>query len=133
VQYEKSYDTFHADYENIYRVVMHHPENGARGTDMYNTTPGPLVPLIKAEFPEILHATRVFKRKRLVKYNQMAAIENRVFYVDPEFLQLFSFKLLNGNVREALIKPNSIILTKQSAEKYFGKNDPVGQTMLIHI
>jgi putative ABC transport system permease protein len=131
VQYEKSYDTFHADYENIYRVVTHHPESWDRGTDMYNTTPGPLVPLIKAEFPEILHATRVFKRKRLVTYNNTSAIEDRVLYVDPEFLLLFSFKLLNGNDLEALKTPNSIILTKQSAEKYFGKEDPTGKAILI--
>jgi putative ABC transport system permease protein len=131
VQYEKSYDSFHDGYKNIYRVVVQRPENLNNGTDIYCTTPGPLVPLIKEDFPEISYATRVFKRKRLVTYDKTTAIENRVLYVDPDFLKLFSFKLLTGNPNEALNNPNSIILTKSSVEKYFGNENPIGKTLQI--
>lgn len=131
VQYEKSYDTFHDDYQSIYRIIIQTPGEIARGSDIWCSTPGPLVPVIKEEFPEILSATRVFKRQRLVRYMQTSSIEDRVLYVDPDFLKLFSFRLLAGNPEDALNNPNSIILTKRSAKKYFGNEDPVGKTIFI--
>ena len=131
VQYEKSYDTFHSGYGNLYRVVQQVPGSEDLGTDMYCSIPGPLAPLVKETFPEVMNATRVFKRQRLVHYEQVSAIEDRVLYVDPDFLNMFSFRLLSGDAGEALNVPNSIILTERSAKKYFGKEDPVGKTILI--
>ena len=90
----------------------------------------PMGPTLKNEFPEIKNFTRIHWTG---KY-QMTAGEKRIFFsesyfVDSTFLQLFDFKLLEGNRTTALQKPNSAILTQASAEKLFGKQDPIGKTI----
>src|SRR3989304_3862236 len=132
VQYEFSYDKMHKNYQDTYRIIMKQPGNIYLGSDMFNVTPGLLQPLLKEEFPEIKYASRVNKIQHLVQYGQNSFIENRFLYVDPDFLNIFSFKLLAGNPIEALNKPYTVILSKKTVEKYFGDANPIGKSIKIN-
>jgi putative ABC transport system permease protein len=131
VLYEFSYDKQYPGYKNIYRIVMKQPENMYQGSDMFDVTPGPLVPHLKENFPEIRYATRIQKTGHLVQYKNNSTIENRIYYVDVDFLKIFPFQFISGNPDNALDKPNSVVLTKKTAHRYFGDINPVGQSLLV--
>ena len=130
VQYEYSYDKNFSNSSQIYRIVAKN-NRVYLGSDIMNATPGPLAPFLKENFPEVLNTTRIRKTERLVQYEMNTGIENRFLYVDREFLDMFMVKFLKGNSNQALNKPNSIILTKSTAQKYFGDNDPTGKNINI--
>ena len=128
VSYEKSFDSQHK--RNIYRLDevqkfegMVQPQNVA--LSMY-----PMGPTLLAEFPEVENFTRVRPANKMdLTYGDKRIFLPQVLYVDSTFLQLFHFKLLRGDRKILLEKPNSIALTKESAEKIFGKEDPIGKTV----
>jgi predicted permease len=94
--------------------------------------PPPLAPALKEEFPEIIRSTRVDDCPRLVFKNQ-----DKVFYeqkgllADPSFLELFTFPLIQGNPQTALSDPFNIIITENTALKYFGDVNPLAKTLLV--
>ncbi len=130
VRYEFSYDRFHENAKNIYRVLVDTRET-YMGKSQVTVTPGPLATAMKDEFPEVLKATKVKAERVVMKYGEKRFVENRIYYVDPAFLEIFTFPLLNGNPKTALAEPNSLLISKDMTEKYFGQESPVGET--IHI
>ncbi|HRO71966.1 MAG TPA: FtsX-like permease family protein, partial [Chitinophagaceae bacterium] len=128
MSYEKSFDSQHK--KNIYRLDevqkfegMVQPQNVA--LSMY-----PMGPTLLAEFPEVENFTRVRPANKMdLTYGDKRIFLPRVLYVDSTFLQLFDFKLVRGDRKILLEKPNSIALTKESAGKIFGKEDPIGKTV----
>ncbi len=131
VLYEFSYDKQFPGYKNIYRIVMKQPGNMYQGSDMFDATPGPLVPYLKENFPEILFATRIQKSQNLVQYENNSNVEDGIFYVDGDFFKIFPFQFIFGNPDNSLDKPNSVVLTKKTAYRYFGNINPVGQSLFI--
>jgi putative ABC transport system permease protein len=128
VSYERSFDNFHT--KNIYRLNEVQKFEGMVSSQKVGLSMFPMGPTLKNDFPEIKNFTRIHWTN---KY-QMTGGEKRIFFsdsyfVDSTFLQMFDFKLLKGNRETALQKPNSAVLTKESAEKLFGKEDPIGKTI----
>lgn len=130
VRYEFSYDRFHENAENIYRVIVDTRET-YMGKSQVTVTPGPLATAMQEEFPEVLKATKVESERVVMKYGEHRFTENRIYYVDPAFLDIFNFPLLAGNPKTVLNKPNCFLVSQDMAEKYFGQENPVGQT--IHV
>ena len=125
VQYELSYDRFHANADRIYRVLRVWPEENAYAPQ----GPGLLGPTLKAEYPEIINVTRLF-----LPPNRPLTHDNTVFRVnacgvDPSFLEIFSFPFVRGDVKTSFEDPDFIILTEETAKKYFGDEDPIGKVM----
>jgi putative ABC transport system permease protein len=128
VSYEKSFDNFHT--KNIYKLNEVQKFEGMAASQKVALSMFPMGPTMQKEFPEIKNFTRISARDKL----QMAYGDKRIYLpmmylVDSTFLQLFDFKLLTGNRATALEKPNSVILTQSSAQKLFGKENPVGKTI----
>ncbi|MGD2294289.1 MAG: ABC transporter permease [Candidatus Aminicenantes bacterium] len=127
VQHELSFDRFHKKTKQIYRVLSVWPEENEYGPQ----GPGPLGPALKEDYPEIVNAARLFPPPpRPVRH------EDRVFHVralgvDPSFLEIFSFPLVRGDVKTSVEDPNFIILTEETARKYFGYEDPIGKVMMF--
>jgi putative ABC transport system permease protein len=130
VRYEFSYDRFHENADNTYRVLVDTRET-YMGKSQVTATPSPLATAMEDEFPEILRATKVKAEQVVMKYKEKRLSENRIYYADPAFLEIFDFPLLAGNPETALIEPSCLLLTKDMAEKYFGREDPVGKTVNI--
>ncbi|MEJ2494613.1 MAG: ABC transporter permease [Ignavibacteriaceae bacterium] len=129
VSYEKSYDTFNVNADNIYR--MENVRYYASGTDSSAGCVALLGPTLKEEIPEVLNFTRVKRNSSIVTCNDKAFNEHNMFWADSSFLSMFSFPLISGNSEKALAKKFSAVLTKNTAKKYFGNENAIGKT--IHL
>jgi ABC-type antimicrobial peptide transport system permease subunit len=132
VQDELSYDRFHADARNLYRVEQDF--FSPQGVFHLNVTPLPLGPALEAEVPEVLDAVRTTNPGTLlIRHGEKAFFESRVWAVDPSFLTMFTFPLVAGEPKEtALVKPYSLVMTDEAAGKYFGSEDPVGRVVTVN-
>jgi predicted permease len=130
VQDELSYDKFHQNAPNLYRVEQEQNYSGK----LYhvNVTPYPCAPVWKDEIPEILEATRYAEcGGRSLRYGENSFIENRLNAVDPSFFTMFDYPLLKGDRQSIMNDKYSIVLDEEIATKYFGTEDPIGKTMLF--
>ncbi|HKK09467.1 MAG TPA: ABC transporter permease [Bacteroidales bacterium] len=129
---ELSYDQFHKDAENIYRV----PVKASVGGDVFNVAvnSAPAGPGMYNDFPVITNFCRVRENtgEALITFGEKKFYEQQRIHVDSTFFQLFSFKLIRGNPEEALKRPKSVVLTKSVAEKIFGEENPVGKSVSIN-
>jgi putative ABC transport system permease protein len=130
---ELTFDRFHTNANNIYRIVENKTYAGGKTTK--TTGAGFLVSeRAKTQLPEIKDAVRFAAFGR----TNVASGDNKtnVFYEDyivgnPGFLNVFSFPLLYGNRNTALAEPNTVIITEASAKKYFGTSNVVGKLLFI--
>ncbi|MBN1271052.1 MAG: ABC transporter permease [Candidatus Aminicenantes bacterium] len=128
---ELSFDKFHENIDVLHRVEENQHYSGR---DFHVTvTPYPLGPVLVAEIPEIMDATRfVYVPGLLLEYKGKAYYENEARAVDPSFLKMFTFPLLKGNVDEVLQDPHSLILSEDIAVKYFGDENPIGKVIEVN-
>jgi len=126
VRNELSFDRFHGNAKNIYRVVSEWRENSTKSAK----TPGRLAPTIKAEIPEIVNAARVLKGSRSAfQYGDKAFYEEAFFSVDPAFFEMFSFNFIKGDPATVLSDKRALVITEALAKKYFGDEAPIGKTL----
>ena len=132
VRDERSYDRFHANAPDIYRVIVQLAAPGG-GSESIAVLPPNLGPALKAEFPEIRQAARhLYVGQQIVAYGEKRFYEDNVSLVDSEFLQMFSFPLRRGAAKSALADPRSIVLTETAAARYFGPADPMGKILRLN-
>ncbi len=130
VMHERSFDTFHSNYENIYRIRITGQMSGQVLDQAVSAAP--MARALIDDYPEIDKVVRVGKFGAwLVRYNEKRFNEDRILFADSNFFDVFDFKLLRGNPDLVLKEPRSIILTESYAKKYFGKNDPIGRSLNI--
>ena len=122
-----TWDRFHANGEQIYQVCMTHP--AWKGKAMTGT-PGDLGPEMVATLPAVLRSVRTDDTSGLLSYGDQM-IEARGRFADPGFFDLFSFPLIAGDPGTALDGPNSIVLSRRLAQRLFGSDDPMGQTLQL--
>ncbi len=125
---ELSFDRYNANAERIFRVIKH----GKGGGKEYFTalSPSPLAQALKAEFPEILEATRISDDSpRFFRYQDKGFNESRVVFADENLFKVFTIPLLAGDPETALKKPRTMVITQSMAQKYFGDENPVGKTL----
>lgn len=128
VFYEKSFDKFHT--KNIYRLNEVQKFEGMVASQKVALSMFPMGPTLKTEFPEIKNYTRInWHNKFQMTYQEKRVYFPQVFFVDSTFLQIFDFKLIKGSRETALQKPNSVVLTKASAETLFGTEEAIGKTI----
>jgi ABC-type antimicrobial peptide transport system permease subunit len=120
VQNEVSYNRFHTNADNLYRVVQ------ARG----RVTSPPIAPTLKEEIPEVIDATRFRPLGQcLLKHEGQAFRGSRLALADPSFFTMFTVSFLNGDPSTALDAPYAMVLTEETATLMFGDQDPIGQTI----
>jgi putative ABC transport system permease protein len=130
VLHELSYDRFHKNCENIYRIKVKGMMAGA--TLDQAITSAPMAQALLNDYPEILHAVRINRSGAwLVKYGETRFNEDGVLFADSSFFSVFDFKLLSGDPKTALVNPRSMILTEKFAKKYFGNEDPMGKRISL--
>lgn len=130
IQNEFRYDRFHKDADRIYQVILNGNFNGQEF--WAGNTPPPIGAALQKNFGEVESFARIYKpRDIVVRSGETNFTEKNIMAVDSNFLQLFSFKMLNGNAATALMKPGSIVLTRDMAKKYFGNEEPIGKILLL--
>jgi putative ABC transport system permease protein len=130
VMYEFSYDKYNSNFDQIYRVVTEYKDYGKTGQS--GIVPNPLAKAMQSELPEIEYAGRMRASSAKISYNDENNHEQYIMNADPEILKIFSFKFLSGNPGTALDDPHSILFSGSMAEKYFGKENPLGKTIFLN-
>ena len=130
VQFELSYDRYHKNSERIYRIGQEIAYLNARTA----ATSAPLAEVLVTEFPEILSTARMRNiEESIVRLDDKGFLEEKIFWADPQIFELFSFDFLRGDPKEALIDPYSIVISENTARKYFGREDPIGKVLTCNI
>ena len=127
---ELSFDRFNTNIDNIYRVGIH-GKLGGQDIRAFDSPPV-MAAAIVDEVPEINAACRIWDWEKVVlRYQDVSFTEDKIYNVDSNFFQFFTFTLLKGNPETALKEPNSIVLTQNTARKYFGDSTAVGKLMTM--
>lgn len=128
VRSELSYDRFHAHADRLYRIRYDAPNGMGLAT-----SPPPIAPLMKDFFPEVEEAGRVYGRNMSIKRPDASEAfeETDVFFADSSIMKMMSFEFVKGNPRRALVDLNTVLITEEMATKYFGNENPMGETLVF--
>ncbi|MEM9326265.1 MAG: ABC transporter permease, partial [Bacteroidota bacterium] len=122
VSYERSFDRFHTNQENIYRIQYKVYRNGELNIDCAAAVPR-VGPFMKENMPEVKAFARAYPFSAVVEYDNRVFREDRMHYVDPAFLEIFTYPMIAGNPETALTDPFSVVVTESTARKYFGDEE----------
>ncbi|MEC3879931.1 ABC transporter permease, partial [Parapedobacter sp. 10938] len=129
VNHVLGYDRFHKKADRIARIYF---EGNVQGEKMKETVVmAPVAETLKKDFPEVEDATRL----RSYGWAPQLMVNDHVFkqdalaYVDANFFDVFTLPFINGDPKTALVAPNTVVLTKDIAQKYFGDEEALGQTI----
>ncbi|MEI9957092.1 MAG: ABC transporter permease [Ferruginibacter sp.] len=129
VKDEWSFDKFHTNGKNIYRLVQ--TTTDTSGTERRSGNTGlPHGPVFSAEIPEIENFCRVKGWDMTTKKNN-EGLKSKVLFTDPSIFSIFTFDIQKGNNTEMLKGRNSVVLTDETAKRYFGNEDPMGKTVQL--
>ena len=122
VRYELSYDRYHEKAERIYRVTLN---DSAR-------SPRELGPILQADFPEIQQFARLLPTigTWIMKHGDRVYYEKNVYWANNELFDVFTFPLVRGDPDHALEAPFTVVISEETARKYFGDEDPMGKTIV---
>ncbi|MFO7977782.1 MAG: FtsX-like permease family protein [Bacteroidales bacterium] len=130
--FELSYDNYHQDHQQIYRIGTDMTMAGERSVMAINSLA--MGPLLVEQRPEFTSFFRVFPsnyffRNLIFRYQDKHFFESGVFAVDSTFFDFFDVKVIHGEPRSALTQPYSIVLTQSMAARYFDQGNPVGEVI----
>ncbi|NET36152.1 MAG: FtsX-like permease family protein [Cyanothece sp. SIO1E1] len=133
---EYHYDRFFHQSEDIYKMVE---SNRTSGDEIIKATvPYSYAGIVREQYPEVSEATSIsgpYNNQNvsisLPNAKRRNFLEKAVFLADSNYFKVFSWKLLAGDRETALLAPNSVVLTAQTAKRYFGDTNPVGQTIQL--
>ena len=132
VQFERSYETFNKNADNIYRITL----------DLYNgneyvvtdcETYAPVGPLLKEKMPEVIDYVRMFHNDGLqdIEADDRKFLEEGIYFADASAFNFFSIDVLHGDKLTALSAPYKAVISESIAKKYFGQTDAVGESFKI--
>jgi putative ABC transport system permease protein len=128
VQYQFSYDRFYKNADRLYRVLERHYADGK--LQQMALTTYPLASALKAEYPEIIRCSRYQNfYKTFIKGDNL--VEGTIATVDKDFFEMFDIRFIQGDKNNSLNGPYDIIITEDMANRYFGKEDPLGKKMSL--
>ena len=128
VQYETSYEKFHTNADDIYLIAWERLANNRH----YSSTPYPLAERLEAEFSDFTRIVRIKPRERhIIKHQDKVFIEEQTIAADPSLFAMFTFPFLLGESDNALVDPNTIVLTESTAQKYFGDGESLGRLLEV--
>ena len=129
VSHELSFDTFHKDYQRIFRVTT---KAMLSETEVLNlgVASAPLAERFRNDIKEIESITRVQPTSGTVLHGDDVFQENNILYADSTFFNVFDFTVQQGNPQNMLVNPNSVVLSEETAIKYFGEHKVRGGTVL---
>jgi len=132
VQDELSYDRFNEKSDRIYRLIASINLSG-KPFEAAMTTHA-MGPIFSNECPEIEMFTRLstYGDRRVVQYEDKSFNEERFLWADSTLFTMFSFELIKGNPKTVLVNPNSVVITEDIANKYFGVEEPIGKNLIVH-
>ncbi|MDX1939042.1 MAG: ABC transporter permease [Saprospiraceae bacterium] len=127
VKDELSYDRFHSNAEHIYRALW----KARFGDNEWNIplVPVPIAPTLEKEFPEVETTTQFIYGGSTFKKGTEFVREQNIAFADNRFFDVFTVQFISGDPKTALEEPDAIVLTQESAEKYFPDQNAIGKTI----
>lgn len=131
INYELSYDQWHSRADRIYRVVT----GDVPGGDGWVKVSAPIPPKIQEEVPEVQQFVRLTKAtyepKITVKHNESIYNEEDFYMADAAIFEVFDLQIVNGDPKNPLSDLNSVVISESTAQKYFGQENPLGQSLRV--
>ncbi|MDP8268592.1 MAG: ABC transporter permease, partial [Candidatus Tenebribacter davisii] len=130
IQDEVSFDNFHHDADRIFITGLDYKVGNQEGRGIKCNPP--LAPALMAEIPEIESAVRFQHAiNKLVTYKDgdISFLENGIFYADSTIFNVFTIPLITGDPTDLLTRKNTLVITQEMAQKYFGDVDPIGKIL----
>jgi len=129
IHHELSFDRFHKNIDTIYemKMVLVLPMGRAIADPKSH-----LALDLTRQFPEVIRAVRMEKQDYIVKFGD-EILEEKAIATDPSFFEMFSFPLKHGEGTKVLEHPESVVLSEETAKKYFGEENPLGRTLSIRM
>lgn len=126
---ELSYDTHHPMGDRVVQVQL---DAALSGQEVLTAnSPAPMAAAFVEAYPEVVNATRINDQSRvLIEFDDQRFYESNFFYADSSVFALFSLPLLKGQAETALNRPGTVVLSAETARRYFGDADPVGMSIL---
>ena len=129
---EFGYDRFHREYNSIFRILQRNNNESFIGNRFSNKVPFDVINVLKSINSDSLITSRV---KLLDKVNVQTGdkyfSDSKLYAADPDIVQIFSFEILNGSLKEFQEKERTVILSSSAANKYFGTNQSQGKQIRI--
>ncbi len=130
INHELSFDRHHTDADRIFRVnceIKFGPNHLKLAV-----CPAPLADAVRHDYPEIEHAARLWENgSMLVKRTDQNIKETEIVFADSSLFNVFTIPFIQGNPKEALRDPNTMVISRHAAEKYFPGEDALGQSLII--
>ena len=128
IRHELTYDQYHENADRIFRVTSIWSDGGEEDKGYGNVVP--LAPALREAIPELEYVTRVYPKNEAqieINANKKFSQQN-ILIAESDFLNIFDVEVLAGNAYEALRQPYQALLTKTTAQKFFGNENPIGKT-----
>lgn len=125
IEFSLNKDSYHEHADEIYMVESVIDRNG--NDAIWGITPAPLGLALKEDFPQLKRVIRIEEDAAVVRFGDKA-FDQGVDFVDPEYLEMFTFPLVKGE-KTALSNPNMVVLSDQAATRFFGDEDAMGKSM----
>lgn len=133
VKDEKSFDLYHTKSDRIYRVGVTATFDGKSMN--WANSPNATGPAMKAEIPEVLEQARLlyhdYGKTAFITSDQKKFTEKKLYWSDPGLFKIFDIPFLKGDPEKALERPNTVVISASLADKYFGKEDPLGKVLKV--
>ncbi|MDA1372702.1 MAG: ABC transporter permease [Proteobacteria bacterium] len=127
---EFAFDQFHEDSDRIYRLRVERYSGGG-APEFSSAASAPMLPAALNDATQIESGTRLFRNPVSVKYGDVSYFEEQAYFVDSVFFEVFSFEAISGDIFQALVNPDSLVMTESTAQRYFGSENPIGQLVEI--
>ncbi len=127
VVHELSYDRYNKKLDDIYLVTTDIKEFNWKES----STPYLLGPLLKEQYPEVKKFARRVLFRTVIKYNNNILNKGFCTYADPDIFNILTLPIVKGNIKEFFENKNSIILSRETARKFFGNSNPIGKILTI--
>lgn len=128
---ELSYDKFHNENDQIYRVASAYMRQGK--WEPYGSNSWRTAELLQAKFGEIKQLVRIRDDDEVFEYEEKKIIERKIAYVEENFLEVFNFPLIEGNPSQALVGPNKVVISESTATRYFGDSPAIGKLFEVSV
>ena len=134
ILHELSYDKYQPNAGRVYRVTrsFNNSETGALSLNLSTVAP-PFGPLLQNDFKEIENVTRLLQNgTTAIRYNDKMLNEPDVYFADDKFFDFFKVDVIEGNPKKSLTDPYSVMMTDETAKKYFGNEEPLNKVIRIN-
>jgi putative ABC transport system permease protein len=130
VNYEKSYDQFYDNSENIYRLRYERTDEAGESVKFASCCP-PAAASIRGNYPEVEKIARILRYQASVSYEDKKFLEERMYFAEPDFADVLKFRFTEGDRVDGISEPNKAFISQSTARKYFDDNDPMGKAISV--